>query len=139
VARTVRALPGLEMHSHPRNELFSARAGLNRDAMTRTPAALLCVFALVSVVGCSSADAAAGDQTTIAKRHAAERTPVAEQAERFAVRVCECEDTTCAIATGEEFVAFRERTEIDARDEDAIDRIAERIRNCQAIAKADAQ
>jgi hypothetical protein len=124
------------MNSHPRHP---ARAGLNRDAMTRTPSALLCVFALVSVVGCSSADAAPGDQTTIAMRRAAERTPLAEQAERFAVRVCECEDTACAVEIGEEFVAFREHTEIDARDEDAIDRIAERIRNCQAIAKVDAQ
>ena len=127
------------MNSHPANELFSERAGLNRDAMTRTPAALLCVFALVSVVGCSSADAAPGDQTTIAMRRAAERTPLAEQAERFAVRACECEEPTCVTAVGEEFVAFRERTEIDPRDEDAITRVADRIGNCQVIVKADSQ
>lgn len=127
------------MHSHPRNELFSARAGLNRDAMTRTPAALLCVFALVSVFGCSSADAAPGDQTTISMRRASERTPVAEQAERFAVRACECEEPACTVGVGKEFVGFRERTEIDPRDDDAIARVAERISNCQAIVTAESR
>lgn len=103
--------------------------------MTRTHFASLCILVLV---GCSRADAATSEDV-IAMRSTPAAEPWTQRGERFALRACECPSPACADGVAAEFQVFRRRVELDGGDEHAMKRLAKRIRNCQAIVRADAR
>jgi hypothetical protein len=88
-------------------------------------------LAALALCGCSRGEPTSG-VTTIPMRGAGEeREAWVVEADRFAAQACDCEDTSCARAAAEDFVAWRE-----LRPEDpALDEVEQRIANCLAIAE----
>lgn len=101
--------------------------------MPSSLAILLAGLTLVSMVGCSSAEAAPAGVTTIPRRDAADdRDTSVVEAERLAARACDCEDSRCASAAADDFAAYVRELGVPTSKTTALASAAERVRNCEA-------